>query len=180
MSKNSSLRPIIELESVQLLSFSFESPGEFDPSKPLDEVRVGISFAPEVHADDEKLFRVFMEIRLIPRDEAAKNTPYLVSSRVIGYFSGPKQRGGNFDPAILLNALTVLYGALRGMVLQTSGSAAHGPIVLPTIAMYSAVSEYLETLKPPKDVAKSERPSSRRKTTGKAPRKKRTVTTATP
>lgn len=129
----------LNLEALQVLSLSYSAFSDYDDSAAADYTLTEIGFLPEPHSQDASRFRVLFEMKF-DRPDPAVNTPYQVHARATAYFITPMPlKGGKIRAPLVVNALTILYGALRGVVMQSTGIALHGSIVLPTLVMSDVV-----------------------------------------
>lgn len=140
MTNNSSHEPPIALEGFNLLNFTVDAFEGFDCDADRAESRLEVAFVPELHPKDP---RVTLSVTMAPETESS-NVPYSLSSRSAGYFLAKQEiRRGAVDPGLFVNALTIMYGALRGIVLQCTAAASHGPALLPTVMMVDVVASHI-------------------------------------
>jgi preprotein translocase subunit SecB len=137
--------PDLNLEALRVQSLAFEAFNDYDDEAESAYTLTEIGFLPERHESDVHRFRVFFETKF-DRAEDHENTPYRVHLRATGYFVTLSDLQSDQVPAgALVNALTIMYGALRGMIMQSTGAAVHGSIVLPTILMGDVLARSIET-----------------------------------
>jgi hypothetical protein len=85
--------------------------------------------------------RVTLAVRLESRDPEAPCPVRLVHARVSGTFSFTSRVGKDVVGQLVpTNCLVMLYGALRGMVVQATGSCHGGCLILPALNIHEVVS----------------------------------------
>lgn len=137
--QNSSHEPPITLEGFTLLKLAIETNERFDCDAEAANARLDLSFIPELHPDDPRRFRVTLSVAMEPEMESS-NVPYSLSTRSTGYFIASQELAREaVDPILFVNALTIMYGALRGIVLQSTSAAGNGAALLPTVMMVDVV-----------------------------------------
>jgi len=132
-------QPNLNLEALQVQSLMFEALSDYDEEAEQSYTLTEIGFLPERHETERTRFRVFFEAKFDKADPK-ENVPYRIHIRSVGYFVTLKDIAGDKLGAVLLsNALTIMYGALRGVIMQSTGAGENGSIVLPTLLMSEVV-----------------------------------------
>jgi preprotein translocase subunit SecB len=143
MSRNLSHEPPIKLEGFTLLNLAIDTVDRFDCDAETSESRLEIGFVPELHPEDAHRFRVTVSVTMGP-DTKSSNVPYSLSARSTAYFVASQEiERDAVDPALFVNALTIMYGVLRGIVLQCTAAAGNGPAILPTVMMVDVVASQI-------------------------------------
>lgn len=91
-------------------------------------VNIGIQTRHERHKDKSH----FLSLRFIVDNEKGKPAPYTIDIQVMGFFE--YQGSDNEDQAadlVVVNGLSILYGAIRELCTTLSSRMPHGAICLP-------------------------------------------------
>lgn len=127
--------PSLSLEALQIHALSILTLSGYSEDRPAGEAITRVGFRTDRHAEDPHRMRVLLDLK-IDRQSQGDNVPYRIIARAIGYFALELEIPAEVHASIVANALTIMYGALRGMVLQTTGAYPYGPVILPTVLMY--------------------------------------------
>lgn len=90
---------------------------------------------------------------------------YKVDFQILGFFAFPKDTvEDNMQYLIRVNGCTILYGILRGIVANVTGTFPEGPLPLPTVMMHDVVNS-VERSRNTKPVESVEKRAATQKTT---------------
>jgi preprotein translocase subunit SecB len=88
---------------------------------------------------DKHQWRVILKAAYGP-SEQQKDCPYQGQTEMIGWFTvsdqWPEERA---EELVSVNGASILYGAIREMLLTVTARSSHGPFMLPTMSFASAV-----------------------------------------
>lgn len=108
---------------------------------------------------DKHSWRVILKATYGP-SEQQKDCPYQGHTEMIGWFTVSDQwPEESAEELVSVNGASILYGAIREMLLTVTARSSHGPFMLPTMSFASAVKEAPEAPKkasPAKPAAKKE------------------------
>lgn len=91
--------------------------------------------------NDKHLWRVILKAEFGPSEER-KDCPYRGHAEMIGWFAVSDQwPEARSEELVKVNAASILYGAIREMLLTVTARSSHGPFMLPTMSFASAVKE---------------------------------------
>lgn len=119
---------------------------------------------------DIHLWRVTMTLEFGSL-EAAADCPYQGKAEIIGTFAvaGAWEKAGRAEELVAVNGASILYGAVREMVLLVTSRSSHGPLVLPTLSFTPQSREPAERVqaaeqaKPSQGAPLDKRPEGRRR-----------------
>ncbi|MFC4296746.1 hypothetical protein ACFO0J_01670 [Castellaniella hirudinis] len=91
-------------------------------------VNIGVQTRHERHKDTSH----FLSLRFIVDNEKGKPAPYTIDIQVMGFF---EYRGSDTedqaDDLVVVNGLSILYGAIRELCMTLTSRMPHGAICLP-------------------------------------------------
>lgn len=135
-------RPVLNFLDFAIDGVSCVSYEDYKPEVPQ---RAQVQFALQVQKDPEDPFKFIagLDIRVFKKDEDQDaNAPYQISFGIMGQFRAiaPLDAAMKVPVFFAHNAVTLLYGAARGVVFQITAGGANGRFVLPTVAFDNLVS----------------------------------------
>ena len=96
---------------------------------------------------DKHLWRVILKAEFGPSEEQ-KDCPYRGHVEMIGWFAvSEKWPEDKTEELVKVNGASILYGAIREMLLTVTARSSHDAFMLPTMSFASAVKEAPEALK---------------------------------
>lgn len=122
---------LLEVDGYNVSAVRFDANPKYN-----DEQRstggIDVDFDVYPHVENPLLFHVAMTID-IAADEVC-NEPYGLYLHLNGYFSfKPEAPEETIRKMLFSNAVPILYGIARGYVGQLTGTAPHGPLMLPSV-----------------------------------------------
>ena len=121
---------------------------------PGGDVEVTTTLGVGRHVTEPREWRVDLKVVFEPR--AGQNGPYRGTAEVVGFFEildGWPEK--DCEALVAINGASLLYGAIREMILMMSSRSSHGEFLLPTLRFQApGQSAVIEANKPPKKAAK--------------------------
>lgn len=137
------LQAPINLTAYEIEELSLTPTGAWDREEAV-AANIGVEFVFGI--DNEHEFGARLRITLSPEDVAVPaNLPYTVAIRMRGWFQTPLVIDSFVPEPLALNALSILYGTMRGFVGQTTSMMSNGPLVLPAVVFDKMVANAART-----------------------------------
>lgn len=131
-------KPSLSLEGMHITELEISTVPGYDEERPADEVTNKVGFRTDRHTEDESRLRILFDLTT-ERTSAQDNVPYVLHVRCIAYFQLDTAVPEVIDGRLVANALTIVYGSVRGALLQTTGIFPYGSVLLPTVLMSEVV-----------------------------------------
>lgn len=151
-------------------SFSFESNSFYDPKVKEDRLPGQIECSFEVSTPQEEgkhPYLIVLEVSVNPAKERPALDPYAIKFRIVGFFTlSGNPPSEEKDRLLSLNGGTILYGIIRGIVAQATGSGPFGKYIMPAINLV----EIYEKRK--SQILSLNKPDLKKETSSKGRRKK--------
>jgi preprotein translocase subunit SecB len=74
-----------------------------------------------------------------------KNFPYAINLEAVGVFDASSLPAERQVPLVLVNGASMLYGALREVLLMLTQRCMHGPVMLPSVHFVQLEKDYLQS-----------------------------------
>lgn len=145
----------LSLLKCQLLNLVIIGNENLRPDLPIEgECKIGIDFN-ILKAKGETLFKIVLKISMEANGENVNTGVRKLELEVEGVF----QVSDNLDEQKLFNllhfnGLTILYGVVRGIVMNVTGSFPGGRIILPCVNMAEIIERHYKKKKPSKSKKK--------------------------
>lgn len=132
------MKPSLSLEGMHITELGISTVPDYDEGRPADEVTSKVGFRTDRHSEDESRIRILFDLRT-ERTSAQDNVPYVFHVRCVAYFQLDTAVPEVIDGRLIANALTIIYGSVRGALLQTTGIFPYGSAMLPTVLMSEVI-----------------------------------------
>jgi hypothetical protein len=130
--------PAINPLAIALENLSIETRHEFKDDEVVTS-NLNIGFHAEVVGEDSFNVRFVYNLEGFG-DERPSNFPYAIRASLHGRFQTLKTLSHGLIPVPeVINALGILYGALRGFILQATAMSMNGPFTLPSLVFNNLV-----------------------------------------
>lgn len=115
------------------------------------------------HAKDNELaWRVELTVEFGPDEERAKS-PYQGKANIVGFFNVAEQwPAEKREELVRINGASVLFGAVREMILAVTSRSTHGPFLIPTFSFANGEGTQSEAPKQLKQSAPRKRAASKK------------------
>lgn len=127
----------LQLNNFFVDSFSFETNPFYDPKVKENRIpgQIGCSFEVRATREEGKIpYSIVFKVTIDPAKEKPSLDPYAIKFNIVGLFTLDGSLSDEERHRVLsLNGGTILYGIIRGIVAQTTGSGAFGKYIMPAI-----------------------------------------------
>lgn len=157
----------LQLNNFFAESFSFVVNPFFDPKVKEDRIAGQIGCSIEVAVPQEEgqhPYRICLEVTIDPVKEKPALEPYVIQFKIVGYFTIKDKLSDEVKERMLsLNGGTILYGIIRGIVAQTTGSGPFGKYIMPAINLVDIYEKRKKRTLPEGKLDMGKKPSSKKR-----------------
>ena len=131
-------QPLLNFIDYHLARLRVEPEPSFAPEDP-QRAQIQTTFAVGRDPEQKQRFEVTLSVNIY-KESADENVPYLVEFTIVGQFwSNVLLTSRGIPVLIVINALSLLYGAARGIVGQVTAGGTHHRFVLPSLSFDDSV-----------------------------------------
>lgn len=156
-------RPVCQLEEFFLnkLHLDFQAPAS--GQELVTQLRFSFDYDVGTHKTDANRYRLTLEVTCHEATAAGKKTGNAVEVEITGFFSFPDGTDRKkMNLLVRVNGVSILYGILRGIVANNTGTFPHGKFLLPTVMPQDIVKQIEEEKAAQRKPKAEEKPASRK------------------